>query len=360
MSVAWVGAGIAAVSAVSGAKSAKGAAKAQAQSAAEATQLQREQYDQTREDNAPYRERGNQAGNRLQYLMGLDSGADGFADGTIGGGSGGASTRYDPLKDAELVDMSNGTPSPNADLYNNNPAYQQAWNALVAENQRQYGKGFTTDSSGSIIESALRANLAGAMAGEREQTQQAQAKAEADPQFGSLLRKFTMADRDADPVYQSGLQFGLNEGTKAINSRAGAGGSFLSGATLKALTRFGNDYGSTKANESYNRFNNDQTTTYNRLAGIAGTGQNATNQVSAAGQNYATNAGNNIMGAGNAQAAGIIGGANALNNGISQGYGMYQNNQLMNQIQKPGGSTSQPSQSYPQSQPYFTTFDGGQ
>jgi hypothetical protein len=147
-----------------------------------------------------------------------------------------------------------------------------------------------------------------------------------------------MADRDADPVYQSGLQFGLDQGTKAINSRAGAGGSFLSGATLKALTRFGNDYGSTKAGESRDRFVQDQGTTYNRLAGIAGTAQTAVGQMGAAEQGYASRAGNNITGAGNATAAGIVGGANAVNGGIGAAVNGYQNNQLMNMIRNPGGS----------------------
>lgn len=65
---------------------------------------------------------------------------------------------------------------------------------------------------------------------------------------GQFARKFTQDDMNADPVYKSGLQFGLDQGTQGINRQAAAGGNFLSGATLKALTRFGNDYGSTKAN----------------------------------------------------------------------------------------------------------------
>src|SRR4029077_7488878 len=100
-----------------------------------------------------------------------------------------------------------------------------------------------------------------------------------------LLRRFSADDLQKDPVYQSGLQFGLDQGAGAINSRAIAGGGYDSGATIKALTRFANDYGSTKANESYNRYNQDQSNIYNKLAGITGTGQTATNQVGAAGQN---------------------------------------------------------------------------
>jgi len=133
---------------------------------------------------------------------------------------------------------------------------------------------------------------------------------------GELMRPFTQADIDADPVYQSGLQFGLDEGRNAINSRAIAGGGYDSGATLKALTRFGTDYGSTKANESYNRWTNDQSNIYNRLAGVSGTGQTAANQVQAAGTNAANMISGSYGDAGNARAASIVGGANAFNQAL--------------------------------------------
>jgi hypothetical protein len=41
---------------------------------------------------------------------------------------------------------------------------------------------------------------------------------------GSFARRFTSADMNADPVYQSGLQFGLDQGTQGINRQAAAGG----------------------------------------------------------------------------------------------------------------------------------------
>jgi hypothetical protein len=108
-------------------------------------------------------------------------------------------------------------------------------------------------------------------------------------------------------VYQSGLQFGLSEGEKGINRQAAATGSSLSGATLKALTRFGNDYGSTKANESFNRFNVNQDRTYNKLAGVSGAGSRPRTRSAQAAQNFGTNQAGNITSAGNARAAGYIG-----------------------------------------------------
>ena len=149
---------------------------------------------------------------------------------------------------------------------------------------------------------------------------------------GELAQRFSASDMESDPVYQSGLKFGLDQGTGAINQRAIAGGSYDSGATLKALTRYANDYGSTKANESYNRFNNDQTNLYNRNAGVSGAGQVATNQVGAQGAQAAGQIGGYLTDAGSARSAGIIGGANAWGQGISSAVNNYQSNEWMKRL----------------------------
>jgi hypothetical protein len=67
-----------------------------------------------------------------------------------------------------------------------------------------------------------------------------------------------------DPTKEAGYQFGLNQGLSGIDRSMAARGMGNSGAALKALTRFGNDYASTKYNDGYNR-----------LMGMAGLGQNA-------------------------------------------------------------------------------------
>jgi len=136
---------------------------------------------------------------------------------------------------------------------------------------------------------------------------------------GQFGRRFQQSDMDADPVYQSGLQFGLDQGVQGINRQAAAGGSMLSGATLKALTRFGSDYGSTKANESYNRFNADQNSQYNKLAGLSGAGQQATNQISAAGTNMANNISQSQQGLGNARGSSYLAQGNAWQNALNGG-----------------------------------------
>lgn len=161
--------------------------------------------------------------------------------------------------------------------------------------------------------------------------------------YGSLLKSFSAQDLANDPVYNSGLQFGLDQGTGAINQRALQSGGYDSGATLKALSQYANDYGSTKANDSYNRYNTDQSNVYNRLAGISGAGQTATNQVQAAGTNMANQVGNSLTDQGNARSAGIIGGANAWGStasGLNGIYNNYNSNQTLQQLLNQNNSST--------------------
>jgi hypothetical protein len=150
-----------------------------------------------------------------------------------------------------------------------------------------------------------------------------------DPNYGSLLKKFNQNDLNSDLVYQNGLQFGLNTGVNQLNQRAAAGGNYGSGAALKALTRFGNDYATTKTEGAYNRNQGEKAQTYNFLSGVSGQGQSAAAGVGAAGLATGNNIANNQLAAGNASAAGIVGGANAMSNGIANATNAFQWNQMM-------------------------------
>lgn len=161
------------------------------------------------------------------------------------------------------------------------------------------------------------------------------------PDYGSLMRDFSMADYQADPGYA----FRQAEGLKGIEGSAAARGGLLSGGTLKGIQRFGQDLASQEYGNAYQRFKANQTDRYNKLAGIVNTGQGATNQLTSAAGNLGTQLGQNITGAGNAQAAGAVGQANAWTNAIGQGYNMYQQNQLMDLIRNPK-ATQQPMTSY--------------
>lgn len=160
-----------------------------------------------------------------------------------------------------------------------------------------------------------------------------------------LLRKFTADDLANDPVYNSGLQFGQDEGTKAIERRAAAGGGYDSGAALKALTRFGNDYGSTKAADSRSRFVEDQNNAFGKLSGIAGMGQGSTNVGVSAGANNASNLSSLYSGQGNANAAASIAGGNAFSSGANSVGNYYQQQQLLQQLSG-GGQRTTPTTTY--------------
>lgn len=127
------------------------------------------------------------------------------------------------------------------------------------------------------------------------------------------MRGFNLSDFQADPGYQ----FRMDEGQKALERSAAASGNLNSGATLKALSRYGQDYASNEYNNAYNRWNNDHATTWNRLSSLAGVGQTQSAQLGNWGQQTGQVMGNNIIGAGNATAAGKIGAANSWNGALT-------------------------------------------
>lgn len=113
-----------------------------------------------------------------------------------------------------------------------------------------------------------------------------------------------------------GYKFGLDQGTNAINSQAAAKGGYYSGATLKALNKFGQDYGGTKLDQSLNRYGN-----------LAGLGQVGSQTIANAGNQYAQGASNNLIGAGNARGAASLASSNAWQNALNGflGYQQYKN-----------------------------------
>jgi hypothetical protein len=141
------------------------------------------------------------------------------------------------------------------------------------------------------------------------------------PEYGSLLKNFSKSDLENDPVYNTSLQFGLDEGEKAINNRALASGNYDSGATLKALSRYATDYGGTKASDAYSRFVNNQGNEYSKLFGLVNSGQSA-----ASGE--ASHLSDLQTGMGNAEAASQIAQGNAYSKGLSDLGDYYQLRQL--------------------------------
>jgi hypothetical protein len=134
----------------------------------------------------------------------------------------------------------------------------------------------------------------------------------------------------------------MSEGEKAVQRMFGARGLSRSGAAVKAATRFSADYANTKAGESRDRFVQDQSNLYNRLAGVSGTGQvTATNNASNA-MTLGSNIGQLLVGEGNARGAADIARGNAIG-GAASGIGNnMQSAYWLNRI-------------YPEKQPTSTT-----
>ena len=115
-----------------------------------------------------------------------------------------------------------------------------------------------------------------------------------------------------------GYQFRLEEGQKAMERSAASKGKLLSGGSLKAAQRYGQDYATNDYDNFLRRYYN-RLTPYQSLAGVGQTavGQSYENQPNY--MTYAAQQGNAAMVAGNAQAQGYANMSNAVTGGMSSG-----------------------------------------
>ncbi len=132
------------------------------------------------------------------------------------------------------------------------------------------------------------------------------------------LRNFDPTPSAASVMREPGYQFGLQQGRNALEGSAAAGGGLYSGQALKELMQYGNDYGTTKFNDAFNRQQTAFGNRWNRLSSLANVGQTATQQTTSAGQNYANNVGNIALGNANTQGAAGIAQANIWGNALNQ------------------------------------------
>lgn len=125
---------------------------------------------------------------------------------------------------------------------------------------------------------------------------------------GDFNEDFTLGDFAADPGYN----FRRSEGMRGIESQAAARGLLGSGSTLRDLTDFNSGLASQEYQSAYSRFNADRDRRFNRLSGVAGTGQTATTQIGQQGMATAGMIGNNLISAGNARGAAAIAKGNSI------------------------------------------------
>jgi hypothetical protein len=140
--------------------------------------------------------------------------------------------------------------------------------------------------------------------------------------------EFTPAQFQADPGYA----FRMSEGMKGLERSAAARGGLLSGSALKGIQRYGQDLASQEYQNAFNRYQTARTNTLNPFASLAGVAQSSANTLTGAAGQLGQNIGSNIIGAGNAMAAGQVGAANAISQGVGQGINFYQGQQYLNRL----------------------------
>lgn len=267
----------------------------QADAANQAAGVSQRQYDTTRADMAPWRDAGKLSLSRLMDLMGLSP------------------------EPASL---------PGANVAGQTP--DQIRQSLISDYQRQVPGGMPTQAA---LEEALNKNLSAQQAYNSSVASRGASTAPGGD-YGMLMKQFTGQDLQNEPGYQ----FGLSEGEKGINRATAARGGYDSGATLKALTRFNEDYAGTKYDAAFNRDQIYKNQVYNQLAGISGTGQTSTQATGALGANAANQMGQAYQNAGDARAAGIMGVGNAVNQGMGNYLNYTQSQSWLDALKKPSNS----------------------
>ena len=251
---------------------AKKAAKSQESAANKDIAFQKETRDLIRNDLAPYREGGYTAQQALDFELGLG------ARPMVGGTPAEIETIAGPTR-RENVYTQRGR--------NDVRVLTGTRDVAGASRYRVGGREFAT-------------------------MEEAQAYAKANPVGATEYGGFTKTP---------GYDFRLNEGTNAIEAGAAARGGLYSGAAMRDLLKYGQDY----ASSEYNQY-------LNRLAGRTDSGMSAAQMSGAASRNAAAGVSNALGGIGNAQAAGAIGVGNAINGGIQNALGAWQYQKNLNAV----------------------------
>lgn len=138
---------------------------------------------------------------------------------------------------------------------------------------------------------------------------------------------FGMQQFQQDPGYA----FRLKEGQRALDQQAAARGGLISGNALRAAQRYGQEMGSQEYQNAFNRYQLERQARLGPLQTLAGVGQTSAQTLGAAGQQYATGAGEALGAGAQARASGYMGQASTLAGGLNQ-YLNYQNQQQRNAL----------------------------
>lgn len=132
--------------------------------------------------------------------------------------------------------------------------------------------------------------------------------------YGSLLQPFTAQYMQQ---YSPAYQFQLQQGQQGVLNSDATGQGALSGAALKDLTAYNQNYANTAYNNAFNQYQTQLGNTYSRLSSVAQLGQNAAANTGQQGTALAGSAAQSATNIGTAQAGGTVGAANAIAGGLS-------------------------------------------
>lgn len=144
---------------------------------------------------------------------------------------------------------------------------------------------------------------------------------------------FGMQQFQQDPGYG----FRMSEGMKALERSAAARGGLMSGATGKALQRFGQEMGSQEYQNAFNRYQAERQAQLNPLQSLAGVGQTTSQQLAGQAGQLGQSLGEATQAAAAARASGYVGGANALTSALGTGLNYYQGQNYLDVLRnRPG------------------------
>ena len=343
---AGIGAAGTAIASNNAANAANKAGQQVAESNAEALKLQKQIYDQNRQDNEPFRQLGMSSLGALAGGIGLA----GYSGGSIAGapsmtGSGystGASGGQGstpipgvPTVDAQAYLQANPDAAANfAELRasGRTDAIATDPTAFVMNHWRTDGERRDLPMLTPQATSSQSTSTSGTTSGYSDPTAPGGYTMTARPDYGNV--DVSLGAFQASPDYA----FRLSEGNKALDRIAAASGGIMSGQRYKAAARYNQDLAGSEytdwRNYTTNQFNNNRAFSENVYQGdranlnsrydtrnslllnMAGFGSSANNANQNAATNYA-NAGTNLMtSTGQARADATTGAANAWNQGI--------------------------------------------
>lgn len=334
--VAAAGVGAAAYGAVSASGSAEDAATTQTAAAGNANQVQWNEFQQQQKNQQPWLQAGTGAVNLLSYGLG------GSPNPAMAKPSGEWATQItgdytkdmqNPLVAAEVNRRYNlhvqGDPTGVVKGHSGGWSQEEYRNMMAGKDTTaaQYQKDLTTYSE--------------------QQKTAGDAYSKILPQ-GSLLAppQFKFDPNSVNVLQDPGYKFRMEQGQNALTAGSAAAGNYGSGNLGVALQNYGQQLGSqeygaaynrayTSALDQYNAAMAGQNAVFNRLSGVAGTGQTAATNLMSTGANVAGQTGANMINAGinsanlQTQANQIQG--QAIMGGVQTGvnaFGTYNQNQL--------------------------------